>query len=183
MKKIIVLTLTIILVFAFCACGGNAGPGGGAGNDLTDQTVASALNARNLDVGTSDDENDIGTSDEGTTSGNGSSSGEGSSDNTSSENGSGSAIMQSSDYYCYDRFSGEAVPGSYIRIHSSNSSQVVFDYVTGAGAFTSVTAYLDSGYNANVNLTDTLSLTMTFSDGSITVDEIEGLGAMAYVFK
>ena len=60
MKKIIVLTLTIILVFAFCACGGNAGPGGGAGNDLTDQTVASALNAGNLDVGTSDDENDIG---------------------------------------------------------------------------------------------------------------------------
>ena len=92
-------------------------------------------------------------------------------------------LISNGDYHCYDRFSGEAVPGSYIRIHSSNTSQVVFDYVTSAGTFTSVTAYLDSGYNSNVNLTGTLSLTMTFSSSSITVDEIEGMGAMAYVFK
>ena len=158
MKKIIVLALTIILVFAFCACGGNAG------DDLTDQTVAAAPNAGNLDVGTSDDENDIGTSDEGTSSGD------------LSTGGDVAELIPSGDYYCYDRFSGEGISGFYIRIHSSNSSQVVFDYVTSAGTFTSVTAYLDSGYNANVNLTDTLSLTMTFSNGSITVDEIEGMG-------
>lgn len=133
--------------------------------------MASAPNAGNVDVETSDDENDIGTSDEDTSSGD------------SSSGQTDTPIIFNRDYYCYDRFSGEAVPSSYIRIHSSNSSHVVFDYVTSAGAFTSVTAYLDSGYNANVNLTGALSLTMTFSVSSITVDEIEGMGAMAYVFK
>ena len=155
MKKIVALALVLILIFAFCACGGNSGPGTGAGDDLTNQTVAGAPNADNLD--TSSDDSTSGQTD--------------------------TPLISNGDYHCYDRFSGEVVPGSYIRIHSSNTSQVVFDYVTSAGTFTSVTAYLDSGYNSNVNLTGTLSLTMTFSSSSITVDEIEGMGAMAYVFK
>ena len=155
MKKIVALALVLILIFTFCACGGNSGPGTGAGDDLTNQTVAGAPNEDNLD--TSSDDSTSGQTD--------------------------TPLISNGDYHCYDRFSGEAVPGSYIRIHSSNTSQVVFDYVTSAGTFTSVTAYLDSGYNSNVNLTGTLSLTMTFSSSSITVDEIEGMGAMAYVFK
>ena len=155
MKKIVALALVLILIFTFCACGGNSGPGTGSGDDLTNQTVAGAPNAGNLD--TSSDDSTSGETD--------------------------TPLISNGDYHCYDRFSGEAVPGSYIRIHSSNTSQVVFDYVTSAGTFTSVTAYLDSGYNSNVNLTGTLSLTMTFSSSSITVDEIEGMGAMAYVFK
>ena len=171
MKKIVALALVLILIFTFCACGGNSGPGIGSGDDLTNQTVAGAPNAGNLDAENSDDEIDVGTSNGGTSS----------DDSTSGQ--TDTPLISNGDYHCYDRFSGEAVPGSYIRIHSSNTSQVVFDYVTSAGTFTSVTAYLDSGYNSNVNLTGTLSLTMTFSSSSITVDEIEGMGAMAYVFK
>lgn len=180
MKKLLTIILIMILAFAFCACGGNAG-GVGGGGDLTDQTVAGAPSAGNLEGSLMEETPDAGTSDEGTVD-------EGTVDEGTS-NGDSSAgeevaeLIPSGDYYCYDRFSGEGIPGFYIKIHSSNRSQVVFDYVTSAGTFTSLTANIDANGFAYMDLTDTLGINITFYSSEIYVDEIEGLGAMAYVFR
>lgn len=180
MKKILAFALVIILAFAFCSCGGNAGGAAGSG-DLTDQTVAAAPNAGNLEGSLTEETPDAGTSDEGTvdegTVDEGTSSGDSTSGETVTE------LIPSGDYYCYDRFSGEVISGNYIRIHSSNSSQVVFDYVTSAGTFTSLTANIDANGFAYMDLTDTLGINITFYSSEIYVDELEGMGAMAYVFK
>lgn len=180
MKKVLVFALVIIIAFAFCSCGGNVG-GAGGGGDLTDQTVAAAPNAGNLEGSLTEETSDAGTLDEGTV--DEGTVDEGTSSGDSSIGEEVAELIPSGDYYCYDRFSGEEIPGFYIKIHSSNSSQVVFDYVTSAGTFTSLTANIDANGFAYMALTDTLELNITFYSSEIYVDELEGMGAMAYVFK
>jgi len=183
MKKFLVLMLVMVLALALCSCGGNGGinnegANGGSGDGLVGQTMAGLTDSGNVGD-TSDDggDSDDGTLDEGT------SNGQGSSGDSSSGDGSGSALLPSTDYYCYDRFSGDAIAGNYIRVYSSNSSQVVFDYVTNAGTFTSLTAYIDGNGHAYMDLTDSLAIDITFYSSEIYVDELENMGAMAYVFK
>ncbi len=184
MKKILVLMFVVVFALALCSCS-NAGGGAGGGDDLVGQTVVGApdtgaLDAGMVDEGTSDTgTTDSGTADEGIVD-------SGTSGDGSSGESSGSEVAEfipSGDYYCYDRFSGEGISGFYIRVHSSNNSQVVFDYVTSAGTFTSLTANIDANGSAYMALTDTLELNITFYSSEIYVDELEGMGAMAYVFK
>jgi len=59
----------------------------------------------------------------------------------------------------------------------------VFNYFSSQGDFHDLTAYLDSSLKSTVYITDTCYLEMTFTQGTIYVDEIEGMGAMAYDFK
>ncbi len=168
MKKVLLVLLIVIFTFGICSCS-NTGPDAVNGNDITGQTIAGAP--------------DMGVLDSGTSSGDNTSTDQETSDNSSSGDESDNEIIASADYYCYDRFSGESVPGSYIRVHSSNSSQVVFDYVTSAGSFTYLTAYIDGNGFAYLDLSDTLGINITFYSSEIYVDELEGMGAMAYVFR
>lgn len=92
-------------------------------------------------------------------------------------------LIPSGWYDCYDRFSGEMITGFYIEILESNSSQAVFNYSNSQGVFEGVIAELDGTGHATVDLTDTLTLEITFYEYEIHVDELEGMGAMAYIFK
>ncbi len=95
----------------------------------------------------------------------------------------GEAITAFGGFTGYDRFSGEQVGGAYIYVHDSDSEKVVFNYTTSQGTYKNLTAYLDSSLKSTVYITDTCYLDMTFTQGTIYVDEIEGMGAMAYDFK
>ena len=95
----------------------------------------------------------------------------------------GEAITAFGGFTGYDRFSGEQVGGAYIYVHDSDSEKVVFNYTTSQGTFKNLTAYLDPSLKSTVYITDTCYLDMTFTQGTIYVDEIEGMGAMAYDFK
>lgn len=92
-------------------------------------------------------------------------------------------LIPSGWYDCYDRFSGEMLTGFYIEMLESNSTQAVFNYSNSHGVFEGVIADLDGAGHATVDLTETLTLEITFYEYEIHVDELEGMGAMAYVFK
>lgn len=92
-------------------------------------------------------------------------------------------LIPSGWYDCYDRFSGEMLTGFYIEMLESNSTQAVFNYSNSHGVFEGVIADLDGAGHATVDLTETLTLEITFYEYEIHVDEVEGMGAMAYVFK
>lgn len=85
-------------------------------------------------------------------------------------------------YAGYDRFSGEKVDGLTLVVHEVTADRIVFDYATPARALNSITASVDSSGHASTTQ-GTVTLELTLGDGSISVDEIEGMGAMAYIFK
>lgn len=92
----------------------------------------------------------------------------------------GEAIVPNGGYTCVDRFSREQIGSNVLYIHDSDSTKVVFNYICSKGSFYELTAYLNSAQEATVYLTDTLALEMKFDQSTVYVDEIEGMGAMAY---
>ena len=154
MKRILYVLLALILVFALTACG----------NDLPATDASDLMAAEQIDGGEVEvEESDY--------------------SNSSSFSCDGDPITAFGGFTGYDRFSGEQVGGAYIYVHDSDSEKVVFNYFSSQGDFHDLTAYLDSSLKSTVYITDTCYLEMTFTQGTIYVDEIEGMGAMAYDFK
>lgn len=154
MKRILYVLLALIFVFALTACGNNL-----PATDDADMMAAEQIEVEEVEVEESDDSS------------------------SSSFSCDGDPITAFGGFTGYDRFSGEQVGGAYIYIHDSDSEKVVFNYTTSRGTFNNLTAYLDSSLKSTVYITDTCYLDMTFTQGTIYVDEIEGMGAMAYDFK
>lgn len=82
----------------------------------------------------------------------------------------------------YDGFSNERIPDLTIRIVDITDTSVIFDYNSSAVSAQSVTAVLDGNGCASVDLDNGVTLDMTFTEDSITLDELQGMGAMAYYF-
>ena len=176
MKKYICLVMTLCLLLVCTACSnGNMESGMADGN--FDPLVSGSPNAGNMgDSSNTADTND--SSNAGTTI-----DGSQSNDKDTLDPISGEKILSDGLYVAYDRFSGESISNFYIKVHDSNSSQLIFAYSTSAGYFDYVVANLDASYNSTVQLNDTVTLNITVSGATIKVDEIEGLGAMAYDFR
>lgn len=153
MKRILYVLLALVFVFALTACG----------NDLPATVDPEVDGAAAVDV-TETEETE-------------------STEYNPAFSCDGDPITAFGGFTGYDRFSGEQVGGAYIYIHDSDSEKVVFNYTTSRGTFKNLTAYLDSSLKSTVYITDTCYLDMTFTQATIYVDEIEGMGAMAYDFK
>ncbi len=155
MKKILSFILVLVFALALSACG----------NDLSETAAV-----ENVDSGEAAVEEEASAS-----------SGSGTLDPLDGEH-----IIPNGEYVCYDRFSGEQVGGAWIKVHDSNSSQVVLSYVSSAGNWGPVTVNIDGSGHGSVTLDGArgnVTLDMTFSGAVINVDEIEGMGAMAYEFR
>ena len=155
MKKLLLIILALIFTFALCSCGGDLP----ATADPNEAAISAEV----------DNSSDSGSSDE--------------SSDDPAFSCDGDPITAFGGFTGYDRSSGEQIGGAYIYVHDSDSEKVVFNYTTSQGTFKNLTAYLDSSLKSTVYITDTCYLDMTFTQGAIYVDEIEGMGAMAYDFK
>ena len=155
MKKLLCLVLVLIFAVAFTACG----------NDLP--ATADVETVETQETEATEPAGDSGASD-------------------TLDPLEGEHIIPNGEYVCYDRFSGEQVGGAWIEVHDSNSSQVVLSYVSSAGNWGPITIDIDGSQHGSTTVSGSYSnvqLDMTFNSSVITVDEIEGGGAMAYEFR
>lgn len=153
MKKILYVLLTLVMVFALASCG----------NKLP--ATADVESAEDIPVETVADDASDASDDSG---------------DSAAFSCDGEAIVPNGGYTCVDRFSREQIGANVLYVHDSDSTKVVFNYICSQGSFYELTAYLNSAQEATVYLTDTLSLEMKFDQSTVYVDELEGMGAMAY---
>ena len=181
MKKMMCLTVAMVCALALSACsGGNAGEEGSAASGQMEQAGADiemAGDAANADAS-------VGAADAAVA---GDVADEAVSDDANGDAAEAEAApwnIPLGTWQGYDRFSGEPVDGLTVTVYEVTEESIVFDYISPARAHRGLTAFLDaSGYASYDIDSGNLILNITLSDNLIMIDEIEGLGAMAYDFK
>lgn len=101
---------------------------------------------------------------------------------SSSEHEAGPWNIPCKTYAAYDRFSGDRLDSPTLTVRGVWADRVVFDYAKSGDSWSDVSVDLDSSGRGSVEI-GTVTLDVALGDGFIEVDEIEGMGAMAYVFK
>lgn len=101
---------------------------------------------------------------------------------SSSEHEAGPWNIPCKTYAAYDRFSGDRYDSPTLVVRGVWIDRIVFDYARSDDSWSDVSVSLDSSGRGSVEI-GTVTLDVALGDGFIEVDEIEGMGAMAYVFK
>lgn len=177
MKKAIVLVVAALMSLALVGCGG--------GDDQTSANVAAAPDSAlsgtaSKDVASTEEADKAAVQDaaaQGSASGAESGSAEGGSD--------ADAVKWTTPlgtYIAYDRFSGDKANGVQLVLRELNSDSIVIDYTSPSANWSKVTVPIDANGFGSVEQGG-VTLDITLGDDFIQVDEIEGLGAMAYVFR
>lgn len=153
MKKLLLMVLVFVFAFTLCSCGGDLP----ATADPNENAMVAAEDVSEVEETKATEYNPAFSCD-------------------------GEAIVPFGGYTCVDRFSREQYGSIVLYVHDSDSTKVVFNYINNQGTYKNLTANLNSDQEATVYLTDTLYLQMKFDQSTVYVDEIEGMGAMAYDF-
>lgn len=169
MKKIVALTTVMVLAFALTGCGGN---------DSTESaaSVAGAASAGKADVAAAPES--------------GTESAESSSSDAATSGGSSNQAVSpwnipNGEWPGYDRFSGDQISGSKIVVYEVTTDTFVFDFysATPDRVYRGLTVFPDSSGRATYDSESGVTLEITLSDNLVAIDEIEGMGAIAYDFK
>jgi len=112
--------------------------------------------------------------------------GSGSSEGSSSTESKAESYLWSSlplgTYAAWDRFSGDKVEGYSMVLREVAADRIVFDYATPGTSMSKVAALVDSSGHAIVEQ-GSITLDITLGADFIQLDEIEGMGAIALVFR
>ena len=110
-------------------------------------------------------------------------------DGNEGESGSGSGYaenpvidMYEGQWQAYDKFSQEKVDNVIITVIDITETSVIFSYYSSAVSASNLTATPDANGYASVYVDENTTLNMIFTGTQIQVDEIQGMGAMGYVF-
>ena len=192
MRKAIVLAVTALMALAFVGCGGGndvesasvaadplvsgtAGAGsGGSGEDKPDAAAAGKSDA--AAAGKPDAQAATNASESGNSSGGSTMS------DPAPEHEAGPWNIPQKTYAAYDRFSGDKLDSPTLTVRGVWADRIEFDYAKSDGTWNGVSVNLDSSGRGSVQI-DGVTFDVVLGDGFIEVDEIEGMGAMAYVFK
>ena len=112
-----------------------------------------------------------------------------SSDASTSDNSSEQAAcpwnIPNGEWLGYDRFSGVQISGSKIVVYEVTADSFVFDFysATPDRVYRGLTVSPDSSGHATYDSESGVTLEITLSDNLVAIDEIEGMGAIAYDFR
>ena len=174
MKKVVALAIVTVFSLALAGCGGDDRAGSVA--STADSLVAGTASAGKADVAAAP---------ESSASSAESSSSEAATSSNSSEQAVSPWDISNGEWLGYDRFSGEQISGSKIVVYEVTADSFVFDFYSGTPdrVYRGLTVFPDSSGHATYDSESGATLEITLSDNLIAIDEIEGMGAMAYDFK
>lgn len=174
MKKAITLMAAMALTFALAGCGGNDNAESAASTD--GPLIAGTASVGKADVAAAPESN--------------ASSGEAASSDAATSSSSPEQVaspwnIPNGEWLGYDRFSGERISGSKIVVYEVAADTFVFDFysATPDRVYRGLTVFPDSSGHATYNSESGVTLEITLSDNLVAIDEIEGMGAIAYDFK
>ena len=174
MKKMVALAAVMTLAFTLAGCGGNDGAESAA--SVADPLIAGTTSAGKADVvaapESSESTEESSSSDAATSDG-------------SSEQAASPWNIPNGEWLGYDRFSGEQISGSKIIVYEMTAGSFVFDFYSGTPdrVYRGLTVFPDSSGHAMYDSESGVTLEITLSDNLVAIDEIEGMGAIAYDFK
>lgn len=165
MKKFLCVSFVIALICSLCACGGDLPA------VVSPEEDAMVAQAPAPDVATDSSEGEGG-------------------DDYEQESGGGTGYVENpvidmyeGQWLAYDRFSQERIDNVIITIEDITETSVIFSYYSHGELTSNLTATLDGNGYASVYVDEYTTLNMTFTGTQIQVDEIQGMGAMSYVFS
>lgn len=172
MKKVFALVAAMALALAVSGCGA----GGESAASSSDPLESGSANAGKASVAALPDSS---------ASAGGSSESGGASSGGSSDQAASPWSISNGEWLGYDGFSGEPISGSKIVVYEATADTFVFDFYSGTPdrVYRGITVSPDSSGHATYDSESGVILEITLSDNLVAIDEIEGMGAIAYDFR